>query len=158
MLNKTPGLVTCIPALRMIVEVVPVLLALSLAAPQPPVWIQRAKVPQPIVTWRLADLLGTPVVEGIAVDRDAAADTLTVSVVDSRFDPPRIVHQRDLNGSRVRWLRAGKRDRLHRREIAVDVVDHGKEKAYLLIARRGFRLDLARTVRGDDISPQVFAR
>jgi hypothetical protein len=157
-LNKTPSLVTCIPALRMIVRVVPVLLALSLAAPQPPVWIQRAKVPQPIVAWRLADVLGTPVVEGIAVDRDAAADALTVSVVDSRFDPPRIVHQRDLKGSRVRWLRAGKRDGLHRRDIAVDVVDHGEERAYLLLARRGFRLELVRTVRGQNISRGVFAR
>jgi hypothetical protein len=137
-------------------QVVPVLLALSLAAPQPPVWIQRAKVPQPIVAWRLADVLGTPVVEGIAVDRDAAVDTLTVSVVDSRYDPPRMVHQRDLKGSRVRWLRAGKRDGLHRSEIAVDVVDHGKEKAYLLLARRGFRLELARSIRGNGISPAVF--
>ena len=121
---------------------IPLLLTLAFAAPQPPVWIQRANVPPPILAWRLADVLGTPVVEGIAVDRDAAADTLTVSVVDSRFDPPRIVHQRDLKGSRVRWLRAAKRDGLARREIAVDVVDHGREVAYLLRVRRGFRLEL----------------
>jgi hypothetical protein len=142
----------------MIVVVVPLLLALSLSAPQPPVWIQRANVPPPIVAWRLADVLGTPVVEGIAVDRDAAVDTLTVNVIDSRFDPPRIVHQRDLRGSRVRWLRAGKRDGLARDQIAVDVVDHGQETAYLLLARRGFKLQLARSVRGHDLGPRIFAR
>jgi hypothetical protein len=139
--------------------VVPLFVALALAAPPPPAWIQRAKVPPPIVAWRLADVLGTPVVEGIAVDRDAAANTLTVSVVDSRFDPPRIVHQRDLKGSRVRWLRAGRRDELRRNEIAVDVLDHGTETAYLLrVPRRGFRLVLARTMRGHDIGPGIFSR
>jgi hypothetical protein len=142
----------------MIVVVVPLFLAVSLAAPQPPVWIQRANVPPPIVGWRLADVLGSPVVEGVAVDHDAAADTLTVNVVDSRFDPPRIVHQRDLKGSRVRWLRAGKRDGLARDQIAVDVVDRGNETAYLLhVPRRGFRLGLVLTMRGDDLSPRIFS-
>ena len=61
-------------------------------------------------------------------------DALTVSVVDSRFDPPQIVHQHDLKGSRVRWLRAGTRDDLFRIQIAVDVVDHGEETACLLRA------------------------
>jgi hypothetical protein len=142
----------------MIAPVFPLLLALAFAAPQPPVWIQRANVPPPIISWRLADVLGTPIVEGIAVDRDAAADTLTVSVVDSRFDPPRIVHQRDLKGSRLRWLRAGTRDGLYRYEIAVDVVDRGKETAYLLrVPRRGFRLELARAVHGRNLGPGIFA-
>jgi hypothetical protein len=142
----------------MIVVVAALLLALSLAGPQPPVWIQRANVPPPIVAWRLADVLGTPVVEGIAVDHDATAGTLTVSVVDSRFDPPRIVHQRDLKGSRVRWLRAGKRDGLHRHEVAVDVVDHRQETAYLLRVRRGFRLELVRAKTGRNIGPRVFSQ
>jgi hypothetical protein len=142
----------------MIVVVVSVVLALAFAAPQPPIWIQRANVPPPIVAWRLADVLGTPIVEGIAVDGDAAADTLTVSVVDSRFDPPQIVHQRDLEGNRVRWLRAGKRDRLYRYEIAVDVGDHGKETAYLLRVGRGFQLELVRTKTGTNISPRVFSQ
>jgi hypothetical protein len=137
---------------------VPFILALAFAAPQPPVWIQRANVPPPIVAWRLADVLGTPIVEGIAVDRDATAGTLTVSVVDSRFDPPQIVRQRDLPGSRVRWLRAGTRDGLFRFQIAVDVIDHGQETAYLLRVRRGSQLELARTMRGRNLSSRVFAR
>jgi hypothetical protein len=127
-----------------------------LAVGQPPAWIQRA-VPPPIVAWREADVLGTPIVEGIAVDRDAAVDTLTVNVVDSRFDPPEIVRQRNLPGSRVRWLRAGTRDGLFRFQIAVDVVDHGKETGYLLRVRRGFDLELARQVRGRNLRPGIFA-
>jgi hypothetical protein len=139
--------------------VVPFFLALAFAAPQPPAWIQRAAVPPPIVAWRLADVLGAPNVEGIAVDRDAAFDALTVSVVDSRFDPPEIVRKRDLKGGRVRWLRAGTRDGLFRIQIAVDVVDHGQETAYLLrVPRRGFDLELARTMRGQGLSPGVFSR
>jgi hypothetical protein len=136
---------------------VPFLLALAVAAPLPPVWIQRANVPPPIVAWRLADVLGTRVVEGIAVDRDTAGGTLTVSVVDSRFDPPRIVRQRDLDGSRVRWLRAGTRDGLFRFQIAVDIVHHGGERAFLLRVRRGFQLELARVVTGTRINPGVFS-
>jgi hypothetical protein len=102
-------------------------------------------------------VLGTPIVEGIAVDRDATAGTLTVSVVDSRFDPPQIVRQRDLPGSRVRWLRAGTRDGLFRFQIAVDVIDHGQETAYLLRVRRGFQLELAQAKRGHNLSPRIFA-
>ncbi len=132
-------------------------IAVALATPQPPAWIRRANVPPPIVAWRLADVLGTPVVEGIAVDRDATEGTLTVSIVDSRFDPPRIVHQRDLKGSRVRWLRAGRRDGLRRSEIALDVVDRGRETAYLLRVRRSFRLEPGRTRHGRNLSPSVFA-
>ena len=130
---------------------------LVVAAAQPPAWIQRA-VPTPILTWREADVLGTPIVEGIAVDRDAVSHTVTVNVVDSRFDPPQIVRQRDLRGSKVRWLRAGTRDGLYRYEIALDVVDHGKETAYLLRVRRGFQLELARKVRGTSLSPRTFSR
>jgi hypothetical protein len=137
--------------------VVPLFLALAFAAPQPPVWIQRANVPPPIVAWRVRDVLGTPIPEGIAVDRDAAAGTLTVSVVDSRFDPPQIVRQRDLKGSRVRWLRAGRRDGLYRFEIAVDIVERGKETAYLLRVGHGFQLELVRTMRGPSLSPRIFA-
>ena len=44
-----------------------VILLASLAMAQPPAWIQRV-VPPPIVAWRTADVLGTPIVEGIAVD------------------------------------------------------------------------------------------
>ena len=139
-------------------SVLPLFLGLAFAAPQPPIWIQRANVPPPIVTWRLADVIGTPVVEGIAVSRDVVDGTLTVNVVDSRFDPPRIVRQRDLQGNGVRWLRAGTRDGLFRFQIAVDVVDRGQETAYLFRVRRGFQLELARTVRGHNLSPRTFSR
>lgn len=120
---------------------------LSVATASPPAWIQRA-VQGPYVTWRAADVLGTSIVEGIVVNRDATSHTVTVDVVDSRFDPPRIVKLRELPGTQVRWLRAGRRDGLPRSEIAVDVVDHGRETAYLL--RVGPRLSLAivRTAHG----------
>ena len=132
------------------------LVALALAPP--PAWIQRAAVPPPIVAWREADVLGTPIVEGIAVDRDATFGVMTVNVVDSRFDPPQIVRQRDLRGTKVRWLRAGTRDGLFRIEIAVDVNGPGGETAYLLRARRGFNLELVRSVHGTGISPTVFSK
>jgi hypothetical protein len=131
-------------------------LLVAATAAQPPAWIQRA-VPAPILTWREADVLGTPIVEGIAVDRDDVSHTVTVNVVDSRFDPPRIVRQKEIPGSRVRWLRAGTRDGLYRYEIAVDVVDHARETAYLLRVRRGFQLELARKVRGTNLSPRTFS-
>ena len=101
---------------------------LAAVSAQPPAWIQRA-VPTPILTWREADVLGTPIVEGIAVDRDTVSHTVIVNVVDSRFDPPRIV----------------------------DVVNKGKETAYLLRVRRPFTMDLARAVHGTRISPTVFS-
>jgi hypothetical protein len=127
----------------------------TFAVAQPPAWIQRA-VPPPIVAWRQADVLGTPIVEGIAVDRDLGV--LTVNVVDSRFDPPQIVRQRDLHGTRVRWLRAGTRDGLFRFEIAIDIVQESRETAYLLRVRRGFTLELVRTVRGPKLSPGIFSK
>jgi hypothetical protein len=130
-------------------------LAAALVAGQPPAWIQRA-VPPPIVAWREADVLGTPIVEGIVVDRDLNA--LTVNVVDSRFDPPRIVRQRNLHGGRVRWLRAGRRDGLARNEIAVDVARATGDTAYLLRVEPGFRLELAKKVRGRDLAPRTFSR
>jgi hypothetical protein len=131
------------------------LVALALAPP--PAWIQRV-VPPPIVAWREADVLGSPIVEGIAVDRDATFGVLTVNVVDSRFDPPEIVRQRDLRGTKVRWLRAGTRDGLFRIEIAVDVTGPGGETAYLLRVRRGFTLELVRSVHRTGISPTVFSK
>jgi hypothetical protein len=139
--------------------VVPLVVALALASPPPPAWIERAHVAPPsfIVTWRLADVLGSRVVEGITVDRDPVDGTLDVSVVDSRFDPPRVVHQGTVKGSRVRWLRAGTRDGLHRGEIAVDAVDHGKETAYMLRVGHGFKLPVVRAKAGTNISPRVFA-
>jgi hypothetical protein len=130
------------------------LLALALAPP--PAWIQRAVQP-PIVAWREADVLGTPIVEGIAVDRDVTFGTLTVNVVDSRFDPPQIVRQRELRGTKVRWLRAGARDGLFRIEIAVDVTGPKGETAYLLRVRRGFTLELVRMMRGPNLSPRIFS-
>jgi hypothetical protein len=126
------------------------------AAAQPPAWIQRA-VPPPILTWREADVLGTPIVEGIAIDRDDVSHIVTVNVVDSRFDPPRIVRQKDLPGSKVRWLRAGTRDGLYRYEIAVDVVDHGKETAYLVRVRPAFQLELVRKMRATNVRPRTFS-
>jgi hypothetical protein len=135
--------------------VFPLVLALALAPPPVPAWIDRAHVAPTsfIVTWRLADVLGSPAVEGITVDRDPVDGTLDVSVIDSRFDPPRIVHQGTVKGSRVRWLRAGKRDGLNRNEIAVDAVDHGREAAYLFRVGPKFKLVLVRTTRGQKISP-----
>ena len=129
------------------------LLALvALALVQPPAWIQRA-VPGPYVTWRAADVLGTPVVEGIVVTRDRVAHTVTVDVVDSRFDPPRIVKLRELQGSGVRWLRAGRRDRLARNEIAIDVIWPTGDRAYLLRVGRGLALEVVRSVHGERLEP-----
>ncbi len=127
-------------------------LAVALALAQPPAWIQRAE-PGPYVTWRGADVLGTPVVEGIVVTRDRVARTVTVDVVDSRFDPPRIVRLRELQGSGVRWLRAGRRDRFARNEIAIDVVWPKGEQAYLLRVGRGLALDVVRSVHGERLEP-----
>lgn len=127
----------------------------ALATAPPPAWIQRA-VPPPIIAWRQADVLGTPIVEGIAVNRDAAFGTVTVSVVDSRVQPPQMVRQRDLVGTKVRWLRAGTRDGLYRYEIAVDVVGPKGEAAYLLRVRRAFQLEIARTVHRSNVGPNVF--
>ena len=140
---------------------VPVLLAVAFLSTPPPAWIQRANVAPRIITWRLADVLGTPVVEGITVDRDETDGTMNVSVVDSRFDPPRVVRQRSLKGHKgqqLRWLVAGKRDGLYRYEIAVDLEDRGKETAYLLRVGRGFQLELVRTVRGHNLSPRTFSQ
>ena len=127
----------------------------ALALSQPPAWIQRA-VPPPIIAWRTADVLGTPIVEGIAVNKDPSFGTVTVSVVDSRFQPPEMVRQRDLVGTKVRWLRAGTHDGLYRYEIAVDVVSPKGETAYLLLVRRPFQLEIGRTIHGKNISPNVF--
>ena len=127
-----------------------------LVAAPPPAWIQRAPIPPPIVAWRLADVLSTPVVEGIAVDLDRTSGTLTVNVVDSRTNPPHIAKLRDVTGTKVRWLRAGTRDGLRRSEIAIDVVDRGKETAYLLRVGRPLQLQIVRTVHGPGIGPSVF--
>jgi hypothetical protein len=129
-----------------------------LVAAPPPAWIRRAPIPPPIVAWRLADVLGTPPAEGIAVDLDRTAGTLTVNVVDSRTNPPHIARLRDLKGTKVRWLRAGTRDGLQRPEIAIDVVDRGKETAYLLRVGKQIQLPLVRTAHGSGISPTVFNR
>jgi len=138
--------------------VVPLLLALAVGPLPVPAWIDRAHVapPQYIVTYRLANVLGSPIVEGIVVDRDPVDGTMDVSVVDSRFDPPRIVHQGTVKGTRFRWLRAGTRDGLPRR-IALDTVDKGKETAYLFRVRPGFKLELLKTTHGQNISPRVFS-
>jgi hypothetical protein len=156
-----------VPVVRQLPEaydrhVVPLLLALAFAAPQTPVppWIERSHVAptQFIVTYRLADVLGSPVVEGITVDRDPTDGTLNVSVIDSRFDPPQVVKDRSVKGRRLRWLRAGKRDGLFRYEIAIDAVDKGKETAYLFRVGRAFQLELVRTVRGHNLSPRTFSQ
>ena len=125
-----------------------------LAAGQPSAWIQRT-VPPPIVAWREADVLGTPIPEGIAVDRNLWQ--LTVNVVDSRFDPPRIVRQRDVPGARVRWLLAGRRDGLARNKIALDAIRPTGDTAYLLRVTRAFRLELVRTVHGTRLSPNALS-
>jgi hypothetical protein len=77
-------------------------------------------------------------------------------VIDSRFDPPRVVNQATVKGNRVRWLRAGRRDGLPR-EIALDAVDKGKETAYLFRVGPKFKLVLVRTTTGRNISPRVFS-
>jgi hypothetical protein len=132
------------------------LLSVSAAA-SPPAWVQRA-VQGPYVTWRAADVLGTPVVEGIVVTRDPISHTVAVNVVDSRFDPPRIVRLRELRGSRVGWLRAGRRDGLARGQIAIDVGDRGRETAYLLRVDRRLELRVVATRRGNAIPRTVFSR
>jgi hypothetical protein len=138
---------------------VPVLaVVLAFVLGQPPAWIQRAAIPGPIVTWRAADVLGTPAAEGIVVSRDPVSHTVTVHVVDSRFDPPRVVKLRDLKGSRVRWLRAARRDGLRRSEIAVGVLDRDRETAYLLQIGSGLSLRIERTVRGPRVGPRTFVR
>jgi hypothetical protein len=108
--------------------------------------------------WRLADVLGTPVVEGIAVDLDRTAGTLTVNVVDSRTNPPHIAKLRAVKGTNVRWLRAGAHDGLQRAQIAIDVLDRGEESAYLLRVGKQLQLQLVRAVHGAAISPTVFNR
>jgi hypothetical protein len=134
------------------------MIGVVIAATPPPPWIQRAPIPAPIVAWRLADVLGTPAAEGIAVDRDVAAGTLTVNVVDSRYNPPKVVKIRDVKGSRMRWLRTGTRDGLARGEIAVDVAGPAGETAYLLRVGRGLRLELERKVHGHELGPRTFSR
>jgi len=129
--------------------------AVLVAAP-PPAWIQRAPIPPPIIAWRVADVLGTPAAEGIAVDRDVVAGMVTVNVVDSRFNPPKVVKIRDVKGTAVRWLRAGRRDGLARNQIAVDVVGPGGETAYLLRIGSGLALPLVRTVHGRRLGPATF--
>jgi hypothetical protein len=76
-----------------------VLTLVALALAPPPAWIQRV-VPPPIVGWREADVLGTPIVEGIAVDRDATFGVLTVNVGDSRFVGCAPARAMDCSGSR----------------------------------------------------------
>src|SRR4051795_11613532 len=105
---------------------------MALAPPPVPAWIDRAHVAPAsfIVSYRLANVLGTPAPEGIVVDRDPTDGTMGVSVVDSRFDPPRIVRQGTVTGTRFKWLRAGARDGLAK-QIAIDTIAKGKETAYL---------------------------
>jgi hypothetical protein len=74
------------------------------------------------------------------------------------LQPPAGVKQRSVKGNRLRWLRAGKRDGLFRYEIAIDVVDKGKETAYLFRVGRAFQLELVRSVRGHNLSPRTFAQ
>src|SRR5262249_39675739 len=101
------------------------LAALSPTSTPPPVWIQRANVAPEIVTWHVADVLGTPVDEGIVVSRDTTTRTMTVSVIDSRFKPPRIVRQKKFPGFLLHLFLTGTRDGLKRNEIGVSFVDHG---------------------------------
>jgi hypothetical protein len=93
----------------------------ALAAPAPP-WVQRA-VPSPIVAWKVADVLGGDLPEGIAVS--AAGSRYFVGVVDSRPDRPQMVLDYDLirrlRGSKVRSLLAGRLLGEPSREIAVAV-------------------------------------
>jgi hypothetical protein len=95
--------------------------ASALAAQAPP-WIGRA-APPPIVAWKVADVLGNDVPEGIAVSK--AASHYFVGVVDSRFNPPRMVLDydliRSLRGSAVRTLSAGRLLGGRTSEIAVTV-------------------------------------
>jgi hypothetical protein len=138
--------------------VVPLILGFALAPPPVPAWIDRAHVAPAsfIVTYRIANVLGSPVPEGITVDRDPTDGTLDVSVIDSKFDPPRIVNQGTVKGNTVRWLRAGTRDGLPH-EIAVDAVDKGTETAYLFRVGPKFNLVLVRKTHGQNISPRVFS-
>jgi hypothetical protein len=80
---------------------------------------------------------------------------LAPTLVALALAPPPAWIQR---GTKLRWLRAGTRDGLFRIEIAVDVTGPGGETAYLLRVRRGFTLELVRSVRGTSISPTVFSK
>jgi hypothetical protein len=42
--------------------------------------------------------------------------------------------------------------------VAIDTVKEGRETAYLLRVRRGFTLELVRTVLGPKLSPDIFAK
>ena len=134
-------------------------MALAFASPPVPAWIDRSHVAPSsfIVTYRLADVLGTSIVEGITVDRDPTAGTMDVSVIDSKFDPPQVVHQATVKGTVFRWLRAGTRDGLPH-QIAVDTGEQGEETAYLFRVAPRFRLVLVRKTHGQNISPRVFSR
>ena len=96
--------------------------ATAALAAQAPAWIGRA-VPPPIVAWKVTDVLGNDLPEGIAVS--GAASHYFVGVVDSRFNPPRMVLDYDLvrrlRGSTVRTLRAGHLLGGRTSEIAVTV-------------------------------------
>ena len=83
-----------------------------------------------------------------------------MNVVDSRFDPPRIVKQRDLTGSAASLAARGRRATgCYRYEIAVDVTGAEGETAYLLrVGPRAFQLELVRKVRGHDLSPRTFSQ
>lgn len=126
--------------------------ATALAAQAPP-WMGRA-VPPPIVAWKVADVLGNNVPEGITVS--SATSRYFVGVVDSRFNPPRMVLDYDLmpvrQGSSVRWLRAGRLTGSAAREIAVDVrlSRTGGERAWILRVERR-RLGLLRAFAADRI-------
>ena len=127
----------------------PLLLAALFAASPAPPWVLRV-VPAPVVAFREADVLGSPVVEGIAIDR--LGGTLGVYVVDSRTNPPKIAAQRDLPDGKVVWLRAGRRDGFARNEIAVDVSRPRGETAYLLRLERS-GLAVVKSVHGKGLTP-----
>ena len=114
------------------------------AAAQPPAWISRA-VPPPIVAWVEADVLGTPIPEGIAVS--GAGGRCFVGVADSRLDPPEMVLEYDLadvgKGRSVVWLHAGHLTGTAAKEIGVDLRLGGAERVWILRVDHG-RLRLLR--------------
>ena len=115
--------------------------------------------PGPIVTWRAADVLGTPVVEGIVVEprldlahRDRQRRRLAVRSAADR-------QAAGAAGTRVRWLRAGARDGLAADQIAVDIVPGREARLPTCFGSdAASRSRLVRAVHGHGSSPRRCAK
>ena len=132
-------------------------LAATIAATgsQAPAWIGRA-VPPPIVAWKVVDVLGNKLPEGMAVS--GAAGTYSLGVVDSRLDPPEEVLEYDdlvkvVKGSHVKTLLAGRVTEGAGSQIALDifVTPSIGERAWVFQVEAS-RLRLIRSFQADRIA------